>query len=120
VAKRIDVYAFFGMAVDGIKRSRPELHASVRQSLGCRPGRGPKLGARLGHPTGAGADARTTTVLMRKALAEFIGTALLLIAVIGSGIAAQGLSLNCSRMLCRRAQPWWPSFLRSDPFRALT
>ncbi len=33
-----------------------------------------------------------TTVLMRKALAEFIGTALLLIAVIGSGIAAQNLS----------------------------
>lgn len=31
-------------------------------------------------------------VLMRKALAEFIGTALLLIAVIGSGIAAQRLS----------------------------
>jgi glycerol uptake facilitator-like aquaporin len=31
-------------------------------------------------------------VLIRKALAEFIGTALLLIAVIGSGIAAQSLS----------------------------
>jgi glycerol uptake facilitator-like aquaporin len=33
-------------------------------------------------------------VLIRKALAEFIGTALLLIAVIGSGIAAQTLSPN--------------------------
>ena len=32
--------------------------------------------------------------LMRRALAEFIGTALLLIAVIGSGIAAQALSPN--------------------------
>ena len=31
---------------------------------------------------------------MRRALAEFIGTALLLIAVIGSGIAAQNLSPN--------------------------
>jgi len=30
--------------------------------------------------------------LVRRALAEFIGTALLLIAVIGSGIAAKGLS----------------------------
>jgi arsenate reductase len=34
------------------------------------------------------------SVLMRKVLAEFIGTALLLIAVIGSGIAAQRLSPN--------------------------
>jgi hypothetical protein len=33
-------------------------------------------------------------LLMRKALAEFIGTALLLIAVVGSGIAAQTLSPN--------------------------
>src|ERR1700745_4054524 len=32
--------------------------------------------------------------LMRQALAEFVGTALLLIAVIGSGIAAQTLSPN--------------------------
>jgi arsenate reductase len=31
-------------------------------------------------------------VLIRQALAEFIGTALLLIAVVGSGIAAQRLS----------------------------
>ena len=34
------------------------------------------------------------SVLMRKVLAEFIGTALLLIAVIGSGIAAPRLSPN--------------------------
>src|SRR5690348_16866601 len=32
--------------------------------------------------------------LMRQALAEFVGTALLLIAIIGSGIAAQTLSPN--------------------------
>jgi glycerol uptake facilitator-like aquaporin len=32
------------------------------------------------------------TLLLRRALAEFIGTALLLIVVIGSGIAAQSLS----------------------------
>jgi glycerol uptake facilitator-like aquaporin len=32
------------------------------------------------------------TLLVRRALAEFIGTALLLIAVIGSGMAAQSLS----------------------------
>jgi glycerol uptake facilitator-like aquaporin len=35
-----------------------------------------------------------STALLRKALAEFIGTALLLIAVIGSGIAASRLSPN--------------------------
>lgn len=36
----------------------------------------------------------TATPVFRRALAEFIGTALLLIAVIGSGIAAQRLSPN--------------------------
>ena len=35
-------------------------------------------------------------MLVRRATAEFIGTALLLIAVIGSGIAAQSLSPNDS------------------------
>jgi len=35
---------------------------------------------------------RDVSLLLRRALAEFIGTALLLIAVIGSGIAAQSLS----------------------------
>jgi glycerol uptake facilitator-like aquaporin len=37
---------------------------------------------------------RRTVLLRRRALAEFIGTALLLIAVVGSGIAAQRLSTS--------------------------
>jgi glycerol uptake facilitator-like aquaporin len=41
-----------------------------------------------------GTEPREKVMLMRKALAEFIGTALLLIAVIGSGIAARSLSPN--------------------------
>jgi hypothetical protein len=57
--------------------------------MGRWSGRGAGVGARLGR--GCGPEDRSKgngiVLLMRKALAEFIGTALLLIAVIGSGIA---------------------------------
>jgi arsenate reductase len=43
-------------------------------------------------PQPSATEAEPGIQLMRRALAEFIGTALLLIAVIGSGIAAQSLS----------------------------
>jgi arsenate reductase len=45
--------------------------------------------SRTRHPTQTPTE---TVVLVRRAVAEFIGTALLLIAVVGSGIAAQTLS----------------------------
>jgi glycerol uptake facilitator-like aquaporin len=48
--------------------------------------------ARLGQHSADGSNGDGKAVLMRKALAEFVGTALLLIAVVGSGIAAQTLS----------------------------
>jgi glycerol uptake facilitator-like aquaporin len=40
----------------------------------------------------AGGSSLRSPLLMRKMVAEFVGTALLLVAVIGSGIAAQTLS----------------------------
>src|SRR3954453_10733322 len=57
----------------------------------------------------------TSTQLARRALAEFIGPGLLLIAVIGSGIAAQSLSpADTGLELLENAAAtgaafWWPS-----------
>src|ERR1700674_2238536 len=60
--------------------------------MGCGTCRRAGLGACPGRQAHDSSEESEIVVLMRKALAEFIGTALLLIAVIGSGIAAQRLS----------------------------
>ncbi len=64
-------------------------------------------------------------MLLRKAGAEFIGTALLLIAVVGSGIAAQTLSATDTGLALLEnavatAQLWRPSSWRSAPCQGLT
>src|ERR1700674_5682937 len=60
--------------------------------MGCGTCRRAGLGACPGRQAHDSSEESGIAVLVRKALAEFIGTALLLIAVIGSGIAAQSLS----------------------------
>src|ERR1700674_5821779 len=60
--------------------------------MGCGTCRRAGLGACPGRQAHDSSEESEIVVLMRKALAEFIGTALLLIAVIDSGIAAKSLS----------------------------
>jgi hypothetical protein len=107
VAKRIDVYAtalFAGMSVDAVS----DLDLSYTPPFGSPWDAVQDGSASLGERGMSGAVATNRVAprpvraepldsvaqLIRRALAEFVGTALLLIAVIGSGIAAQTLSPN--------------------------
>ena len=63
----------------------------------------------------AGATAKETDVtatLVRRAVAEFLGSALLLATVVGSGIMGRSLRAatsrwRCSATRCRPAPSWW-------------